>query len=291
MKKTVLAVALGIMVNMGISAQGTPVIDITNIIAAIENGYTLIQQLQAMYTHIQTSYQQLQEQIKKFESFDFSKLDMNDPLGSWGSLVTYANRMLTYEENIENIIFKKNLKVGKASYSLADVFTTNPAETLAGMTMDGFNFMIDPFERELRPQEKAAFHQKYGMSYGNYMRINKLREMLQEKAMESAAYSEILQENLAEDSERLDGISEKIADSESTVQQQQINNALMTIQAQDIKTQSAILRNISESISLQFAQEQIEKQARQEEINMNDLEIPEGLLKMIDEMQSSGEYK
>ncbi|MCL2762318.1 MAG: hypothetical protein FWD36_03795 [Treponema sp.] len=289
--KKALALILGIMVHTGIFAQGYPVIDITAIIAAIENGYTLVEQLQAMYNNVRTSYSQLQQQIKNFEAFDLRELDAKDPLGSWRSIMTYADRMMTYEENIETIIKKKNLKIGNASYSLGDIFTNPPNKTIQNMSKDGVKFMTDPFETSLTTHEKAVFHRKYGMSYGNYMRYNHLGEVLKKKAAEVTAYTEALEENLSEDRERLDNISEGLFESESTIQQQQINNATMTTMAQDTKTKARLLGNIAQQLALMSAQAEIEKQAMQDELNMNDIEISEGLMHMLGDMPPSSAYK
>jgi len=291
-KIIVLVMVLTIMAGMGAAAQGAPVIDITNIMTAVENGYTLAQQLQTLYNNLKISYDQLQQQIKSFESFDFNSLDVKDPLGSWKSINTYADRMMTYEQNIESIINRKDIKIGNGSYSLGDIFTTPPTKTMQSMAMDGLSFtVIDPFEKKLTPQEKAAFHQKYGMSYGNYMRINQMGEMMKKKSAEVVGYSDSLQKNLAEDREKLDSISGDLFESESTIQQQQINNAMLAIMAQDIKTQANLLGKIAEQLAVNSSQALLEKQAMQDEINMNDLGFAAGLIKMLNEMQSSSAYR
>jgi len=292
-KRIVLVVIVwAFMANTGLSAQGYPVIDVSNLVSAIENGYTMVEQLQAMYNNIKISYDQLQQQIKNFESFDFKSLDAKDPLGSWKSINTYANRMMTYEQNIESIINRKDIKIGNGSYSLGDIFTTPPAETMQSMTMDAVGFtMLDPFERKLTTEEKAAFHQKYGMSYGNYMRINHLGEMLKKKSAEVAGYSDSLQKNLAEDREKLDKISGDVFENDSAVQQQQINNAVLTIMAQDMKTQANLLGSIAGQLAMNSSQAQLEKQAMQDELNINDLGLSDGLIKMLNEMQSSNAYR
>jgi hypothetical protein len=284
------AMVLGIMVNRGVSAQGYPVVDISAIVAAIQNGYTMIQQLQTMYETVKTSYDQLQQQIKNLESFDFNTLDAKDPLGSWRSLTTYANRMMTYKQNIESIINKKDIKIGGGSYSLGDIFKS-PAGTMQNMTTGGVNFIVDPFETKLSPAEKAAFHQKYGMSYGNYMRISQMREMLKKKAAEVAGYSGSLQKNLAEDRERLSAITGDMYGSESAIQQQQISNAVLSIMAQDIKTQANLLGNIADQLATEAAQTQTEKQAMQDELNMNSLGITDGFVKMLEDMPPANEYR
>jgi hypothetical protein len=290
LKKIVWALVLGIMVNMGLLAQGYPVMDITAIIAAIENGYTMMQNLQAMYTSVKTSYEQLQQQVKSLESFDFNQLDAKDPLGSWRSLNTYADRMMTYEQNIEGIINRKDIKIGNSSFSLGDIFTS-PNKTAQDMAISGRDFMLDPFETKLSTEEKAVFHQKYGMSYGNYMRINQLGEVLKKKSAEVVGYSNSIQKNLSEDRERLRVISENLSDSESIIQQHQINNGIMSIMAQDMKTQAKLLGDIAEQLSASFAQEQMMKEAMQDELNMNDLDFSEGFLKILNGMESSKEYR
>jgi conjugal transfer/entry exclusion protein len=291
-KIIVLVMVLTIMAGMNAAAQGYPVMDITNLFTAIENGLTMMEQLQTMYNTLKTSYDQLQQQIKNFESFDFKNLDAKDPLGSWKSINTYANRMMNYEQNIESIINRKDIKIGNGSYSLGDIFTTPPGETMRSMTMDGVSFtMIDPFERKLTTEEKAVFHQKYGMSYGNYMRINHMGEVLKKKSAEVIGYSNSLQKNLAEDREKLDSISGDLFGSESAVQQQQINNAILAIMAQDIKTQANLLGDIAEQLAVSSSQALLEKQAMQDEKNINSLDFSDGLKKMLHEMPPSSAYR
>jgi conjugal transfer/entry exclusion protein len=291
-KRFILVGALIVFGTFRAAAQGYPVIDITNILASIENGYTMVQQLQAMYNNIQNAYQQLQQQIKSFESFDFSQLDARDPLGSWRSIMTYADRMMTYEENIESILNNRNLKIGKDSYSLTDVFTSNPIDTAKGMAQEGVGFVaVDPFEKKLTPEEKAAFHSKYGMSYGHYMRYNTIGEALQKKAAESIAYTQGMQENINEDRERLDKIVEQDADADSIIKQQQKTNSILAVQAQDTKTQANLLAKIGEMMGAAAAQNQEERKARQEERNINDLDMAEGLVNMINAMPSDSSFK
>ena len=290
MKITLCATMLWIAVNTGVLAQGMPVIDITAIVAAIDNGATMTYQLQAMYETLETSYNQLQKQIKSFEAFDFNALDAKDPLGSWKSLLTYANRMMTYEQNIESIINKKDIKVGNGSYSLSDIFIS-PAGTAENMVTGGVNYLVDPFETRLSAAEKAAFHQKYGMSYGNYMRISQMREMLQKKSAEVVGYSGSLQANLAEDRERLNNIAGEMNGSESIVQQQQVNNAMLSIMAQDIKTQASLLGDIAAQLATSAAQAQMEKQALYDELNMNSLGITDGFVKMLEDMPPASAYR
>ena len=289
-KIALFAVVLGLMVNRGAAAQGYPVIDITAIIAAIENGFTMAQQLQTMYETLKTSYDQLQKQIKTFESFDFNALDVKDPLGSWNSLTTYAKRMMTYEQNIESIINRKDIKIGSGSYSLGDILKS-PAGTVENIAADLSSYVVDPLEMRLSPEEREVFSRKFGMSYGNYMRINQMKEMLQKKSVAVVGYSVNLQKNLAEDRERLDSITGNMKNNESMVKQQQVNNAVLTIMAQDIKSQASLLGDIASQLGMTMAQMQAEKQAMQDELNMNSLGIADGFMKMLEDMPSADNYR
>ena len=289
-KIAVLAAVLGIMVTRGAAAQGYPVIDITAIIAAIENGYTMVQQLQSMYETLKTNYDQLQKQIKSFESFDVNALDAKDPLGSWKSLTTYADRMMTYEQNIESIINKKDIKINGGSFSLGDIFTS-PVVNVEDMARGGMNYIVDSLEAKLSPEERMMFLRKYGTSLGDHLRIGQMREMLQKKAAEVVGYSSSLQLNLAEDRERLSAITKDMFGSESTIQQQQINNAVMSIMAQDMKTQANLVGSIANQLATAAAQVQMEKEAIKKEINMNSLEFTDGFMQMLDEIKSSKAYR
>jgi hypothetical protein len=289
-KKTVLTLILSVMVNMGLLAQGQPVMDITAIMTAVQNGSVMVEQLQTMYTTVKTSYEQLQRQIKNFESFDFNKLDAKDPLGSWKSLNTYVERMMTYEKNIETIINRKDIKIGESKYSLKDVFAS-PNKTMQDMLVSGATFVVDPLDTKLTAEEKSVFHQKYGMSHGNYMRINQIGEMLKKKSAEVIGYSDNLQENLLEDRERLEAIMGDLFEGESIIQQQQINNAVMSIMAQDMKTQAKLTGDIATQLAANFSQAQIMKEAMQAEININDLDLSEGIMKMLDGMEPLNAYR
>jgi hypothetical protein len=289
-KITVLALILGVMANTGLMAQGALVMDVSAIAAAIENGYTMMETLQTMYASLKTSYEQLQQQIKSYESFDFNQIDVKGAAGAWNSLNTYSDRMKAYEQNIESIINKKDIKIGNGSYSLGDVFTP-PNKTMQSMATDDLGYVLDPLEAKLTPQERAMFHQKYGMSFGTHTRIDELGEELKKKSAEVVGYSTSLEKNLGEDREALKNVAKELYGSESIVQQQQINNAVMSIMAQDVKTQAKMLGDISQQLATSFSQAQIMKEAMQEEMNINDLEISEGFMKMLNGMESQNSYR
>ncbi len=275
--KKIVVLLLFALLKGNICSQGYPVMDISNILAAIENGYTMYQQLQTMYAQIQNAYDQFQQQVKNFQNLKMGDLDITDPLGSWSSLMTYADRLTTYEENIERILSTKTMQWGRNSFSLEDLYTTNP------FGEDGFlnDAWEDPFERQLSSEEKALFHQKYGMSYGHYMRYNAIGAQITEKAGQASAYFDNLIVNMNEDRERLDTISSTEPEADSIIKQQQRSNAIMTTQAQDTKTIAYTTAKIGEILAAQAYQMEIERQSLENRIGIQDLEPTEGFLKYL----------
>ena len=264
-----------------------PIIDATNLIHAIENGLEMYEQLSSIYQTIKTNVERLEEQIKNFESFDLRQLSLTDPLGSWRKIMTYGNRMMTYEENIESILKRKDIKIGNASYSLADLYITNPVTNITNMAGSAIDYAIkDPFEKQLTPEEKAVFHQKYGMSYGHYMRYHKIGEGLSKKAAEVTAYNMKLQEELATDREAIQSMLEEHGDG-SWVQEQQKINSLLIAKNQDLKTKTKLIADIANLYANNAAQARMETEAQQES---KDADFGENYLKILEKTGSRNDY-
>jgi hypothetical protein len=264
-----------------------PIIDATNLIHAVENGMIMYEQLTSMYQIIKTNIERLQEQIKAFESFDLRQLSISDPLGSWRKIMTYGDRMLTYEENIESILNRKDIKIGNASYSLKDLFLTNPLTNVTDMAGSAVDYaIIDPFERRLTPDEKAVFHQKYGMSYGHYMRYNRMGETLSKKAAEVMAYNGKLEEELAVDREAIQSMLEESGDG-SWVREQQKINSLLTAKNQELKTRTKLIADIAYMYNNQAAKARIDMEALQKNSEIN---FGENYLQLLEETGNKNDY-
>jgi hypothetical protein len=274
MKRGLLAaVVLSVAVLDGYADM--PVIDFTNIIASIENGFTLYEQVQQMYNQLETSYRNLEQTIKGFEAFDFNNLDPKDPLGTWRNIMTYGNRQMNLVNNIERIMNTKNMKIGNQSFSLSDIYS-NPSNVVT-IASKGVDFVVvDPFERELTDQEKARFHQRYGMSYGNYMRYAAIGNAIDEKAQEIMAFAAANNESLQDDAEKLDGMGEQIKAAEgSQVKQGAVTNALLQFVGEQlihIKTTMGNLAAVTATIGEfnKTVQEKMEKIGTSQELNISE---------------------
>ena len=264
-----------------------PIIDASNLIHAVENGMNMYEQLTGLYQTIKTNVERINELVKAFESFDLRQLSLSDPLGSWRKIMTYGNRMMTYEENIESIINRKDIKIGNASYSLIDLFLTNPATNITDMTGSAINYaIIDPFERQLTPEEKAVFHQKYGMSYGHYLRYHRIGEALSKKAAEVIAYNGKLEEELAIDREAIRSMLEDKGDM-SWVQEQQKINSLLAAKNQELKTRTKLITDIADMYSCNAARAKTDKEAWRES---NEIDFGENYLKILEKTGKKNDY-
>jgi hypothetical protein len=220
MKKKLLIFVLVLCLSVNAFASGYPVIDVSAIIAAIENGYTLYNQYKTLIDTLENNYKQLENQVKSFQALDLKQLDAKDPLGSWRTMMTYANRQMNYLNNIENIMNKKDMKVGNYSYSLSDFFS-HPINSTKDMAKGAFEYQFfDPFVNR-SPAEKAAFHSKYGMSPGNYLKYNKLTDAIMGSSAEQKATNLAIRQNLLADAERLEKIAKDGNDADGTVTKQQ----------------------------------------------------------------------
>jgi len=271
-----------------------PIIDTTNLIRAIENGMHMYKQLKDIYETIKTNIERLEQQRRAFEALDIRQLSIDDPLGSWKKIMTYGNRMMTYEENIESILNRKDLKIGNSSYSLMDLYTTNPVTNITDMTGSAIDYaVVDPFEKQLTPEEKAIFHQKYGMSYGHYMRYHRIGEAITKKAAEVTAYNEKLEEELAADREAIQSMLEDNASGGgnasdgSWVQEQQKINGLLMVKNQELKTRTKLIADIANIYANNAAKTKIDREAPQKN---NDADFGENYLKILEKTGKKSDY-
>jgi len=224
MKKVLISLLLCLCISAGAFAQGTPVIDITAIIAFLENLEEMYKQYEATVNHLQNSQKQLEQTMKNFEKFDPTQLDAKDPLGSWRTIMSYGNRQMNYVRDIEDTMNKKGMKIGNYSYSIADFFEVKNFKNAARGAVEFVVF--DPFVYRT-PEEKAVFHSKYGMSPANYMRYHSMGAAVKEKAakIQSVIDYDILKK---EDEETMTETIAKAAEgNESMLTQAEVDRALL----------------------------------------------------------------
>jgi hypothetical protein len=291
MKKVLIALMMMILVTNFGFAMGAPVIDITAIIAAIENGYKLYEQCQQVYNQIQLTYQQLENQVKSFKAFDLKELDTGDPLKAWENIMSYANRQMNYVNNIQNLMNAKNMTIGNFSYSYAD-FWNSPAQTVGSAVAGAVEFQLfDPFV-ERTVEEKAAFHSKYGMTPGNYMKYNMIGDAMAKKGAELAAVvanhdKDNKSKEAQEEAAQLDKVISDAKGSSSVVAQAQAANAIALEQTKELERQTSVMSKFA--LGWYEAHEKLEvKNLEDEARRKNNVHAyPEGFVKIIEGIDSS----
>lgn len=258
-KMSCLILALVCLFNY--SSANMPVIDLTNLVQAIEQGFSMYQQLQALFQQLKNAKEQLEQQKKNFQNLSMGDLDARDPLGSWRSIMTYADSVMGYTENIGAIFKSKSMQWGDVSFSYEDLFSTDFYKKAITEAWD------DPFERELSTEEKARFHQKYGMSYGHYMRYNALAQELTQSAGQNKAKLEELSVKIQEDREMANKIVASGIETESVLQTAKAQANLTQLGVQTAITQADILASLYDLEATKVAmenQEMIEAQKNRE---------------------------
>jgi hypothetical protein len=268
-----------------------PIIDATNLIHAVENGMEMYEQLNGIYQTVKTNVERVKELIKAFKAFDPRQLSLEDPLGSWSRIMTYGNRMMTYEENIESILNRKDIKIGGSSFSLADLYMINPVTNMANITGSAIDSVIaDPFEKKLTLEEKAVFHQKYGMSYGHYIRYHKIGEALTKKAAEITAYNGKLQEELTTDRDAIQSMLDVNSGNdseESWVKEQQKINSLLMVKNQELRTKTKLIADFADLYAQNAAKANMDAEVKQKN---NDADFGENYLKILEKTGSKSDY-
>lgn len=286
MRKKIIVLMLLACLGGKVFAQGTPVIDITAILAFLESLEEMYKQYEATVNHLQTSYSQLQQTLKSFEKPDFSQLNAKDPLGSWGKIMSYGNTQMNKVRDVENIMNAKSMKVGNYSYSIADFFD-HPVEASRSAVSGAVEFVLfDPFQ-ERSVAEKAAFHAKYGMSPANYMRYHKMGSAVNEKLakIESVVQYEILSDE--SENKEIETIVGDGADSESMLTQAQVDKALLLKQiAIQAKTREVLL-DFADSWMLAHKQLELKNEEEQRERDMSGHEYSEGFVNAINSIDAS----
>lgn len=155
----------------------TPVIDITNIATAIENGFTMYQQLQADLESLKNTYEQLNAIKEQMMNFDFSSYDWT----KWDAFLHATDDFMDLQDDLSATIKRKNMKVGNLNFSLEDLFEK-----------DTYKNLLNEAEQKLDPNnmtdaDRTAFINRHGMSPKHYHTLVALDKELTEKAREVLA--------------------------------------------------------------------------------------------------------
>lgn len=212
MKKKIVFFVFTCFMQLALSAQGQPVIDIAHILETIQVATQTYQQVQNTIKQLEYQYQQTQMQLQNLQSFDFSSID------SITDAVSFVDKNLSFLRNTENRLKNMRVQIGKGSYDLASLYKSP----------DGvFNEMSDLWTRDLTKEEKARIYSRYGLDPKNYYYMQAWNGRVQEGAKKIAALAGDAEQQFEENGKEVEAIAEKSRSSDSTVALLQATNEML----------------------------------------------------------------
>ena len=205
-KRKVLSL-VGIMMILTVSAasaNGYPVFDVSNWLAAIDAAYTAYDQVEKTITQIENQYKTIQKAVEQAKSIDWDNVqfdgdfDIRDDIRNANRRV---NRLLNQVRKIRDTIEKPSINMGNAQYSIADLCGAGDPDPKTGLRKnvltaltdystymaDTIEDVVDKMSRELTEEEKTAIWQRYGISPKNYLMVRNSACYFEEKLQNAMA--------------------------------------------------------------------------------------------------------
>ncbi len=188
-------------------ATGTPVIDISNLMTAIEELYAVYDQINATIEQVQNTYQQLQTQIKNVESMDWDNLansfsaenwsEEGGVKGAWENIGNFKTNMINATSainsnmnllnDVKHTLENKTVTAMGKQYSVAGLFGIGqygennlmnlPASALDYVKNVGEE-IAKGYEGKLTYKEKQAIMKKWGLDPENYAYVKLVEEQV-----------------------------------------------------------------------------------------------------------------
>ena len=194
MKKFITIFLILSMFSISGFAQGTPVIDMANLMNAIEQLYQTYQQIQNGIEQVQNTYKQIEQATKQMASLNFEDLESikdnfagldlsENPFevitavrDSAQDITKYVNDRMNSVNRLTDALTKESISFGGMDFSVADLCGAgDPNKTLYGFAENAIQHIgdmaksaADGYAGKLTYEEKRAIMKKYGMSPRNY---------------------------------------------------------------------------------------------------------------------------
>ena len=216
--------------------------DITAIATAIENGLTMYQQLMNNIQQLQKTAEEVENIKKQMEGFDLSNYDWT----KWDSFLHAANDFMNLQDDLQNAINAKNMKIGNYNFSLKDLYTT-----------DFFLNAMSETERNLNPnniteEQRNAFIGRHGMTPEHYNKYISLEKEIATKSQEVVVIAEQARKTTKKLNEQMQDIGVE-TDSDKQAQDKNLQYQNGELQTAIVQTEIQIsmlesLQNIGQHI-------------------------------------------
>jgi hypothetical protein len=194
-----IAIVFMAVFSIPLFAQGYPVIDIANLMQAINTLYATYDQITATIEQVQNTYQQLQKQIEMVKNMDWDKVgetfgDM-DVTSLDGILklryqikdvTKMVNANMNLINNVQDTLTKKTVSFGGKKYTFGGLFgfgAGSPGTTVFDLPKNVADYVSDTagdlvagYEGRLTYKQKEAIMRRTGLSPRNYAKIHLVEE-------------------------------------------------------------------------------------------------------------------
>jgi hypothetical protein len=184
-----------------VMAQGYPVLDVANLMQAINTLYATYDQIAATIEQIQNSYQQLQKQIEMIRNIDWENIgekiaDMDvtsvDGLLNLRHQIKDVTRLVNHNMNLVNSVqdtlTKKAVTFGGKQYTFGGLFGLGAGsegttiydlpKNVADYVSDSANDLVAGYAGKLTYKQKEAIMRRSGLSPRNYAKIHLVEEQV-----------------------------------------------------------------------------------------------------------------
>jgi hypothetical protein len=182
-----------------LSAQGYPVIDIANLMQAINTLYATYDQITAAIEQVQNTYQQLQKQIEMVKNMDWDKvgetisdMDLTSVDGILNlrhqikDVTKLVNANMNLINNVQDTLTKRTITFGGKRYTFGGLFgfgagsegTTlfDLPKNVADYVSETADDLMAGYAGKLTYKQKEAIMRRTGLSPRNYAKIHLVEE-------------------------------------------------------------------------------------------------------------------
>ena len=181
-------------------AQGYPVMDITNWLAAIDQLYSSYDMVMNTIKQVEQAYQQYQFYLEQAKSWNLDNIQWDGDLDFRDEIkdvTRTVNKQITNIRKIEEIFTTKQYAVGGVTFTVADLVGAGAADKNLETVMknigkefkNSWDYAADALVNGLTEQQSRAIWQKYGISPRNYTYMQQKKILLKDissKIMASA---------------------------------------------------------------------------------------------------------
>jgi hypothetical protein len=273
-----------------VMAQGYPVLDIANLMQAINTLYATYDQITATIEQVQNTYQQLQKQIEMVQNMDWDnigeKIGDMDVTSVEGLLnlryqIKDVTRMVNHNmnlvNNVQDTLTKKTVTFGGKQYTFGGLFgfgegsegTTifDLPKNVADYVSETGDDLVAGYAGKLTYKQKEAIMRRTGLSPRNYAKIHLVEEQVNTllKDMLTAGTDENVIALLTEAGENAQGIDAMMeAAGESMVAQQQATTSALLQASVGITRLEAGVGRLAGFMGQQYVAEQIKEETSED---------------------------